>query len=141
MRTLNYKTIRYPGHAAIMKALLNDLGLRHRREVLKDILENALPATLQDVVIIFVTASGRQNGRLVQETYASKVYSGLIGGRLYSAIQITTASAIAAVLDMLAAGQLPQQGFLRQEDIPLPAFLANRFGQAYAQDAGHRMAG
>ncbi|KND19232.1 saccharopine dehydrogenase C-terminal domain-containing protein [Pannonibacter sp. Q-1] len=141
VRTLNYKTIRYPGHAAIMKALLNDLGLRHRREVLKDILENALPATLQDVVIIFVTASGRQNGRLVQETYASKVYSGLIGGRLYSAIQITTASAIAAVLDMLAAGQLPQQGFLRQEDIPLPAFLANRFGHAYAQDAGHRMAG
>ena len=47
VRTLNYRTIRYPGHAAIMKALLNDLGLRHRREVLKDILENALP-TSQD---------------------------------------------------------------------------------------------
>jgi len=30
VRTLNYKTIRYPGHVAIMKALLNDLGLRHR---------------------------------------------------------------------------------------------------------------
>jgi saccharopine dehydrogenase-like NADP-dependent oxidoreductase len=26
VRTLNYRTIRYPGHAAIMKALLNDLG-------------------------------------------------------------------------------------------------------------------
>ncbi|MGH2524621.1 MAG: saccharopine dehydrogenase NADP-binding domain-containing protein, partial [Anaerolineales bacterium] len=38
---LNYKTIRYPGHAAIMKALLNDLRLRDRRDVLKDILENA----------------------------------------------------------------------------------------------------
>ena len=25
VRTLNYRTIRYPGHAAIMKALLNDL--------------------------------------------------------------------------------------------------------------------
>ena len=43
--TLNYRTIRYPGHAAIMKALLNDLGLRHRRDLLKDILENALPTT------------------------------------------------------------------------------------------------
>jgi saccharopine dehydrogenase-like NADP-dependent oxidoreductase len=60
VRTLNYRTIRYPGHAAIMKALLNDLGLRHRREVLKDIFENALPATMQDVVIIFVTVSGRK---------------------------------------------------------------------------------
>ena len=59
VRTLNYRTIRYPGHAAIMKALLNDLGLRDRREVLKDILENALPATMQDVVIIFVTVCGQ----------------------------------------------------------------------------------
>ncbi len=33
VRTLNYRTIRYPGHAAIMKALLQDLRLRHRREV------------------------------------------------------------------------------------------------------------
>ena len=72
VRTLNYRTIRYPGHAAIMKALLNDLGLRHRREVLKDILENALPATMQDVVIVFVTVSGRKNGRLLQETYAKQ---------------------------------------------------------------------
>src|SRR5262245_5905038 len=39
VNTLNYRTIRYPGHAAIMKALLNDLGLRHRRDLLKDILE------------------------------------------------------------------------------------------------------
>ena len=38
VRNLNYRTIRYPGHAAIMKALLNDLRLRDRRELLKDIL-------------------------------------------------------------------------------------------------------
>ncbi|MCO4317492.1 saccharopine dehydrogenase family protein [Phyllobacterium sp. 21LDTY02-6] len=133
VRTLNYRTIRYPGHAAIMKALLNDLGLRDRREILKDILENALPTTMQDVVVIFVTVSGRKKGRLLQETYANKVYSGHIGARLYSGIQITTASAICAVLDMLANGDLPQQGFIRQEDIALDTFLANRFGKAYAQ--------
>src|ERR1700744_604897 len=52
VRNLNYRTIRYPGHAAIMKALLNDLRLRDRRDVLKDILENSLPATLQDVVVV-----------------------------------------------------------------------------------------
>lgn len=133
VRTLNYRTIRYPGHAAIMKALLNDLGLRHRREVLKDILENALPATLQDVVVIFVTVSGHRNGRLMQETYANKVYSRRIGAMTRSAIQITTASAICAVLDMLAKGDLPQKGFIKQEEIALDAFLENRFGAAYAQ--------
>src|SRR5579862_682382 len=106
VRNLNYRTIRYPGHAAIMKALLNDLRLRERRDVLKDILENAVPTTLQDVVIIFVTVSGTQEGRLVQETYANKIYSREMGGRIVSAIQITTASAICAVLDMLATGAL-----------------------------------
>ncbi len=133
VRTLNYRTIRYPGHAAIMKALLNDLGLRHRREVLKDIFECALPSTLQDVVIVFVTVSGLKNGRLLQETYANKIYSRRTGAMVRSAIQITTASGICAVLDILANGSLPSKGFIKQEDIALDAFLANRFGRAYAQ--------
>ncbi len=132
VRNLNYRTIRYPGHAAIMKALLNDLGLRDRRGLLKDILENSLPATLQDVVIVFVTVSGMKHGHLVQETYANKIYARDMGGRTVSAIQITTASAICAVLDMLANGALRSVGFVRQEEIALADFLNNRFGCAYA---------
>ena len=45
-----------------------------------------------------------------------------------------TAGAICAVLDMLSAGKLPQSGLIRQEDIKLPAFLANRFGRCYAME-------
>jgi saccharopine dehydrogenase-like NADP-dependent oxidoreductase len=131
VNTLNYRTIRYPGHAAIMKALLNDLGLRHRRDLLKDILENALPTTTQDVVIIFVTVSGRREGRLIQETYANKIYSRAVKGKVHSAIQMTTAGSICAVLDLLADGTLPQQGFIHQEDIRLADFLANRFGKIF----------
>jgi saccharopine dehydrogenase-like NADP-dependent oxidoreductase len=134
VRNLNYRTIRYPGHAAIMKALLNDLRLRDRRDLLKDILENSVPATLQDVVIVFVTVSGLKDGHLVQETYANKIYAREIGGRIVSAIQITTASGICAVLDMLASGALRLAGFVRQEEIALADFLANRFGRAYATE-------
>jgi saccharopine dehydrogenase-like NADP-dependent oxidoreductase len=135
VRNLNYRTIRYPGHAAIMKALLNDLRLRDRRDLLKDILENSVPVTLQDVVIIFVTVSGRRAGQLVQETYANKVYAAPVGGRVRSAIQITTAGGICAVLDMLSGGALPQAGLIKQEDIKLSPFLANRFGRCYALPA------
>ena len=135
VRNLNYRTIRYPGHAAIMKALLNDLRLRDRREMLKDILENAVPITLQDVVIVFVTVSGLRQGQLMQETYAHKIYAAPVGGRMRSAIQITTAGGICAVLDLLAAGRLPQSGLIRQEDIALAPFLANRFGRCYASAA------
>ena len=135
VRNLNYKTVRYPGHGAIMKALLNDLNLRNRRDVLKDILENSVPATMQDVVIIFVTVSGMKAGHLMQETYVNKVFAQPIYGEVKSAIQITTAGAICAVLDMIVDGQLPSAGFVRQEQIPLPLFLANRFGRFYRSEA------
>lgn len=133
VRTLNYRTIRYPGHAAIMKALLNDLGLRHRREVLKDLLETGLPATLQDVVLVFVTVSGFRNGRLMQDTYARKIYADVVAGVPRSAIQITTAAGVCGVLDLVASGVLSRPGLLRQEDVDLDLFLKNRFGRAYAE--------
>jgi len=133
VRNLNYRTIRYPGHAASMRMLLNDLRLRDRRPLLKEILEGAIPATDQDIVVVFVTVTGLRDGRLMQESDARRVHSAEFGGVRRSAIQITTASGICTVLDMLAAGDLPQSGFVRQEEIALPAFLANRFGRAYAE--------
>jgi saccharopine dehydrogenase-like NADP-dependent oxidoreductase len=92
-----------------------------------------VPTTLQDVVIIFVTVSGRVGGRLLQETYANKIYSREVDGHTLTAIQITTASAACTMLDLLASGQIPQRGFVRQEETPLDVFLQNRFGQVYAK--------
>ncbi len=134
VRTMNYRTIRYPGHQAIVKALLNDLNLKNRRDVLKDLFENALPATKQDVVVIFVTVCGWKDGRYLPETYANKVYAATVAGQKMSAIQITTAAGICTVLDLLAEGHLPAKGFVRQEEVSLESFLANRFGRVYQPD-------
>lgn len=128
---LNYKTIRYPGHCELIRFLCNDLRLSERRKLFEDVLEHAVPITAQDVVLIFVTVSGLQNGRLVQETYTRKVYHGRIGGSELSAIQITTAAALCAMLDLQRQGELPASGFIKQEDVPLALFLKNRFGQYY----------
>ena len=129
---LDYKTVRYPGHRDVMKMLLEDLRLRDRRELLKDVMESSVPITHQDVVLIFVSVSGWRDARLTQETYAKKVYAHEVEGRLMSAIQLTTASGICAMVDMHARGQLPQTGFVRQEEAALEPFLANRFGRHYA---------
>ena len=129
---LNYRTMRYPGHAAVMRLLLRDLRLGERRDMLRAILEHALPATTQDVVVIFVTVIGTRDGRLSQETLARRVEHGSVAGRPRTAIQRTTAGSICAVLDLLACGLLPQSGYIRQEDIGLDSFLANRFGKVYA---------
>jgi saccharopine dehydrogenase-like NADP-dependent oxidoreductase len=131
VRTLNYKTVRYRGHRDLMAFLMNELRLNDRRALLKDVLETAVPITLQDVVLIFCTVSGWKDGRLTQVTDARKIYHDELFGEHWSAIQLTTASGICAVVDLHFAGQLPKQGFVCQEQVPLESFLANRFGQCY----------
>jgi saccharopine dehydrogenase-like NADP-dependent oxidoreductase len=132
VENLNYKTVRYPGHRDLVKMLIRDLRLGQRREILKDVLEASVPMTHQDVVLVFVTVSGMQDGRLTQESFAKKIYSKTLGTRLYSAIQITTAAGVCAMVDLVREGELPDRGFVRQEDADLPRFLANRFGRHYA---------
>ncbi len=140
VQDLNYRTVRYPGHLDIVRLLVNELKLGQRRDLLKEILEGAIPLTLQDVVLVFVTAAGRQNGRFIQQSYARKIYSDTIHGQLWSAIQITTAAGICAALDLLHQGKLPQQGFICQEQIPLDAFLENRFGRYFASGEALKLA-
>lgn len=131
VESLDYKTIRYPGHRDVMKLLVHDLRLGHRRELLKDVLETAIPVTLQDVVLVFVTVAGQRDGLLSQETFARKVYAHEVRGRLLSAIQLTTASGICTMIDLVREGRLPQVGFVRQEDASLEDVLANRFGSSF----------
>ena len=132
VENLNYKTVRYPGHCEIVKMLVRDLRLGQRRSLFKDVLEMAIPITYQDVVLVFVTVSGWRDGRLTQESYAKKIYATEVGGRMMSAIQITTAAGICAMTDLLVHGKVPQHGFVRQEETLLSDFLANRFGRHYA---------
>jgi saccharopine dehydrogenase-like NADP-dependent oxidoreductase len=131
VRELNYKTVRYLGHRDQMKLLVEELRLCSHREQLKEILERAVPVTFQDVVVTFCTVTGWRKGLLVQKSDARKIYHQQIGDELWSAIQITTAAGVCAVLDLHAAGKLPRRGLVRQEDVPLEEFLANRFGQYY----------
>jgi saccharopine dehydrogenase-like NADP-dependent oxidoreductase len=142
-QTMDYKTIRYPGHCAQMRLLMNDLKLNQDRATLKRVLENAVPQTLQDVVIVYVAVAGRQEGELREENYVSKIYPQVIAGRLWSAIQVTTAAGICAVVDLVLQSKGRYKGFVRQEDFELVDVLANRFGRYYAdggsKDIGARM--
>ena len=133
VRTLDYKSVRYPGHRALMTMLLEDLRLKEDTATLKNILRQSVPGTMQDVVLVFVTVSGLKRGALVQEVFARKIFADRSEATPLSAIQITTAAGLCAALDLFREGRLPQRGFIRQEQVELPAFLANRFGSAYQQ--------
>jgi saccharopine dehydrogenase-like NADP-dependent oxidoreductase len=140
VRELNYKTIRYMGHRELAAFLVQGLRLSERRELLKDILEYAIPVTFQDVVIVFCTASGWRRGQLVQLSDARKIYSQSIRGESWSAIQITTAAGVCAMVDLLREGKLAKSGFVRQEEVGLDAFLANRFGAYFEAPSTSRFA-
>ncbi len=132
---LTYKTVRYKGHQFLMQFLMQDLQLGEvtRRPLLKQIFETSIPITKQDVVLIFVTVKGYRDGRLEQITDARKLYHQYRNGEHWSSIQLTTASSLCAILDLHFEGKLPDTGFLRQEDVDLLLFEANRFGQAYSK--------
>ncbi|MFO0893549.1 MAG: saccharopine dehydrogenase C-terminal domain-containing protein [Phycisphaerales bacterium] len=132
VRHLNYKTMRYPGHNAGMKLLLNDLRFREHPQDLRTILERALPTTRQDLVAMYVSANGTVGHHFTERAYAKVVRHATFGGHHWTAIQITTAAGICAMLDLLAEGRLPERGFVRNEDAVFSDFIANRFGRHYA---------
>jgi saccharopine dehydrogenase-like NADP-dependent oxidoreductase len=135
VESMDYKTIRYPGHCGQMRLLMNGLKLNQDRGTLKRVLENAVPQTLQDVVIIYVAVTGLQDGELREENYVNKVYPQVIAGRLWSAIQVTTAAGLCAVLDLVFRAPQQYRGFVCQEQFPLPQVLANRFGRYFNEQS------
>jgi len=132
VQSLNYKTMRYPGHCEKMRLLMNDLKLNQDRETLKHILERAIPKTYQDIVIVYVTVEGIKQGELMEKSYVKKIYPRTIKGIEWSAIQVSTASGACAVVDLVLGQANEFQGLVYQENFELSAVLANRFGQHYA---------
>jgi saccharopine dehydrogenase-like NADP-dependent oxidoreductase len=128
---MNYKTIRYPGHCEQMRLLMNGLKLNDDRATFKRILENAVPQTLQDVVIIYAAVTGLQDGEFREENYVNKVYPEVVAGRLWSAIQITTAAGVCSVVDRILTSKERHKGFIAQEQFSLKNIIGNRFGQYY----------
>jgi saccharopine dehydrogenase-like NADP-dependent oxidoreductase len=87
------------------------LGKLERRPILKEVMETAIPMTKQDVVLVFVSVVGMRDGRLEQESYAKKIYAQEVNGQLLSAIQLTTASGICAMVDLVVTGKLRNTGW------------------------------
>jgi saccharopine dehydrogenase-like NADP-dependent oxidoreductase len=131
VRTMNYKTLRYPGHRDMIHLLMNDLKLNDDRATLKRILENAVPKTLQDVVLIYVAVAGRRRGELHEENYVKKIYPETIAGKRWSAIQVTTAAGLCSILDLVLGHAPARSGFVTQESFALASVLANRFGKHF----------
>lgn len=128
---IDYKTMRYPGHMELMNFFFHELLMRERREEAGQILVNAKPPVSEDVVYVHVAAEGLIDGRLSRKEFVRGYRPVDVAGENRTAIAWTTAGSVVGVIEMVKNGALPGQGFLKQEDIPLDAFLKTRTGSLY----------
>ncbi|MBL4796020.1 MAG: saccharopine dehydrogenase family protein [Oleispira sp.] len=142
---LNYKTVRYPGHRDLMKFLLKDLKFQQpeKRCDLVQLLDQSIPMTTQDMVLIMVTVTGiikpladENNGlnKYQQLTEVRRIVHQSIelpdqSATDYSAIQICTAASLCAVIELWMKNKLGRSGFICQESILLDQFYQTHYGK------------
>lgn len=129
--TLNYKTIRYPGHCKVMRFFLYELLMKNDRALTEKILTDAKPPVEEDVVYVYAAVEGWQGDKLRREEFFNAYHPIEHKGKTWRAISWTTAASVAAIVEMVARGTLPQQGFIKQEEISLEAFLQTGNGSLY----------
>jgi saccharopine dehydrogenase-like NADP-dependent oxidoreductase len=132
VENLDYKTIRYPGHAKLMNFFFHELLMRKDRNKAGEILVHAKPPVTEDVVYIHASVEGWKGDTLLRDEFVRAYYPVEIAGRVWRAISWTTAASACAVVEMVSNGSLPAKGFLKQEEIPLQAFLKTTNGRLYA---------
>lgn len=129
--TLNYKTIRYPGHRDGMKLLLYDLLLKDDRKLAQKILNNALPIVDEDIVLVYAAVEGKIDGQLKRKEFSESYRKITLDNKDWRAISWTTACSISTVVDLVSEGKLKNKGFIKQEEIPFEMFIQSEFGSMY----------
>jgi saccharopine dehydrogenase-like NADP-dependent oxidoreductase len=130
---LDYKTLRYPGHCQLMRFFFDELHMRQDRALAGRILVNAKPPVDDDVVYLYAAAEGERAGLVVREQVVRSYQPVRIEGRWWRAISWTTAASACAVVELVAAGQAPARGLVRQEDLSYEDFVATGTGRLFAE--------
>ena len=123
---LNYKTLRRIGHHNYVDFLFNDLKIPQNE--LTDIFRR-IPKTNKDIVILYASASGE--GMEDQITYFKIFKPKDINGRFLTAIEYTTAIGLLSMVELYIKGKIPQEGYVRQEDVNWKDATSTTFGSIY----------
>ena len=129
VRQLDYKTVRYPGHAGLIRAMMT-VGLTSGdpvvvdgkavapRRLLEILLERYLPAAGDDVTLLRCEASGTLDGSPATISYQLVDFADAANG--ISSMMRCTGFPAAAVTRMMADGTISQRG-ARPQELVVPA--------------------
>ncbi|MEP3296266.1 MAG: saccharopine dehydrogenase C-terminal domain-containing protein [Pseudoruegeria sp.] len=130
---IDYKTMRYPGHANLMNFFFHELLMRDRRKDAGEILINAKPPVEDDIVYVHAAAEGTIEGKLQRGEFVRGYRPVEVAGKQRTAISWTTAGSVVAIIELVRDGALQSTGFLKQEEVDFDAFLATPTGGLYAK--------
>ncbi|MBL7960001.1 saccharopine dehydrogenase, partial [bacterium] len=133
VKNLDYKTIRYPGHCAQFK-LLMDLGLMDSkpyklgdqkvvpRELLSSLITDKLTIEGKDCVLVRVVVEGKRNGAARRIQYQIIDYGDAANN--ITAMMRLTSYPISVIAQMMSAGEITEKGAIPQEVcIPAEKFI------------------
>jgi saccharopine dehydrogenase-like NADP-dependent oxidoreductase len=115
-----------------MHLLLEELRFKDAPGELVQRMRLALPPDEADWVLVHASAQGHKHGTLQTQALVMEYRPMEIGHQTRTAIAWTTAASLVAVVELVRHGTLPQRGFVKQEDIPLRAWLTTTTGHLFA---------
>ncbi len=127
VRSLDYKTLRHPGHYAWVQEQLTDLkNTSDSINQLQEKMEALIPHTEDDQVVLYVAVQGKDaSGILQRREIAKRIFPQKVGKQQLRAIQTTTAAPLAQAAELLL--ETPHKGVVLQSQIDPVSFLNGNY--------------
>ncbi|TDD74402.1 saccharopine dehydrogenase family protein [Flavobacterium caseinilyticum] len=126
VRSLDYKTLRHPGHYAWIQTQLDDLETTDTIKSLQEKMEAIIPHVEDDQIILYAAVEGKDaSGVLRRREIAKRIIPQIVGKHQLRAIQTTTAAPLAQVAQLLLETSL--SGVILQSQIDPIAFLNGNY--------------
>ena len=127
VHSLDYKTLRYPGHYAWIEEKISGLGATNNTiSALQTIMEKLIPHVEDDQIILYAAVEGKDsNGILRRREFTKRILPKKIGGQRLRAIQLTTAVPLIQSAQLLLESSY--NGVLLQSQIDPKSFLNGDF--------------
>lgn len=121
--SLDYKTLRHPGHYDWVLDQIASLGDQEDKITgLRAIMEKNIPSVIDDNVIIYASVKGLDHRGIYRQLERSyDIGPTKVGKKLLRAIQVTTAAPMAESAKLLLEGGY--SGIITQSKIPIEPFL------------------
>jgi saccharopine dehydrogenase-like NADP-dependent oxidoreductase len=127
VRSLDYKTLRYPGHYAWVESLKAAIGeAENLAEKLQAEMQRAVPSVENDLVVVHASAEGMDTAgelRMIEKAYYVEPVD--VAGQKLRAIQSATAAPLCEAAMMLFTGD--HRGVVLQSAVPPEPFLEGEY--------------